>query len=314
MTGRAATNPSRGIALKVGSTFVFTVMLVCVKAVADRIPPGEIVFSRSFFALVPIVAMLVWQGQLTESLWTKRPWLHVSRGAVGLIAMALNFSALAFLPLPEAMTIGYAAPLIIVALAALILHERVRLFRWTAVVIGFGGIVVILWPRFTLLSAGIVQDVALFGALLALLSAIFSAFAAIFVRSLTQTESIGTIVLYFALSSSLLSLATLPLGWVVPDATDALLLVATGLLGGMGQIMMTAAYRNADAGTIAPFEYISILWGVSLGYLVFGEAPTSSVLVGGAIVVAAGIFIIYRERKLGLERARQRGAMTPPPG
>lgn len=314
MVGGAIVNPGRGIALKVGSTFVFTLMLVCVKLVADRIPPGEIVFARSFFALVPIVAMLVWQRQLPQALITHRPWVHVSRGAVGLLSMALNFSALAFLPLPEAMTIGYAAPLLIVALAALILRERVRLFRWTAVAIGFGGIVIILWPRLTLLSGGIAHDVALLGAMLAFCSAISSAFAAIFIRSMTQTESTGTIVFYFALSSSLLSLASAPFGWVKPDLTEALLLVAMGLLGGVGQIMMTSAYRNAAAGTIAPFEYVSILWGVSFGYVIFGEVPTWSVLVGGAIVVAAGIFIIHRERRLGLERAPQRGAMSPPPG
>jgi drug/metabolite transporter (DMT)-like permease len=225
----------------------------------------------------------------------------------------LNFSALAFLPLPEAMAIGYAAPLMIVVLAALILHERVRLFRWSAVAVGFTGIVIILWPRFTLLSGGLAQDTALFGAVLALSSAVCSAFAAIFIRSMTQTESTGTIVLYFALSSSAISLISLPFGWAVPNATDAALLVTMGLLGGVGQILMTSAYRNADAGTIASFEYLSMLWGVSFGYFLFGEIPTSSVIFGGAIVVAAGIFIIFRERRLGLERARQRSAMGPPP-
>jgi drug/metabolite transporter (DMT)-like permease len=305
-------NPGRGIALKIASTFVFTLMLVCVKAVADRIPPGEIVFARSFFALAPIVVVLLWQGQLVQALRTNRPWAHVNRGTVGLMSMGFNFSALAFLPLPEAMAIGYAAPLLIVVLAALILHERVRLFRWTAVAVGFVGILIILWPRFTLLGGGLVQDAALFGALLALASAVCSAFAAIFIRSMTQTESTGSIVLYFALSSSMLSLLTLPLGWVVPDLEEAAILVVMGLFGGVGQILMTSAYRSADAGTIASFEYLSMLWGVSFGYLLFGEIPSPSVLVGGAIVVAAGIFIIFRERRLGLERARQRSAMSPP--
>jgi drug/metabolite transporter (DMT)-like permease len=188
-------NPGRGIALKVASTFVFTLMLVCVKAVADTIPPGQIVFSRSFFALAPIVAVLLWQRQLRGSLETRKPWTHVSRGAVGLTSMALNFAALGYMPLPENMAIGYASPLIIVVLAALMLREPVRLFRWTAVCIGFAGILVILWPRFTLLSRGPVQDLALFGAILALISAFCSAFAGIFVRKLTRTESTGTIVL-----------------------------------------------------------------------------------------------------------------------
>ena len=310
-----APNPGRGIALKVASTFLFTLMLVCVKAVADRVPPGQIVFARSFFALVPIIAMLAWQGQFAVALRTKRPWVHASRGLVGVLSMGLNFAALGYLPLPEAMAIGYAAPLMIVVLAALLLGERVRLFRWTAVAVGFVGVVVILWPRFTILRSGGIGDAAMLGAALALASAFFSAFAAIYVRKLTRTESTGAIVFYFSLNASLLALAvSLPFGWVAPDLSTAGLLVLMGLLGGVGQIMMTTAYRDADAGTIASFEYVSMLWGVAFGYLLFREVPTGSVLSGGAIVVAAGIFIIFRERRLGLERARQRGAMSPPPG
>jgi drug/metabolite transporter (DMT)-like permease len=121
-------------------------------------------------------------------------------------------------------------------------------------------------------------------------------------------------VLYFALSSSALSLViSLPFGWVVPGVGDAALLVAIGLFGGVGQILMTSAYRHADAATVASFDYASMLWGVGLGYLLFGEVPTSSVLVGGSIVVGAGIFIIWRERRLGLARKRQRKAIPAAP-
>jgi len=307
-------NPGRGIALKIASTFVFTLMLVCVKTVADRVPPGEIVFARSFFALVPIVAMLAWQGQFPGALATARPFAHLSRGTVGVTSMALSFAALGFLPLPEAMTIGYASPLIVVVLAALILRERVRLFRWTAVAVGFLGIVVILWPRLTLVSGDALTDAALVGAVLALFSAFFSAFAGIFVRAMTKTESTGAIVFYFSLSSSVLALViSLPFGWVVPDGREAALLVLMGLLGGVGQILMTSAYRYADAATVASFEYVSILWGVGFGFVLFGEVPSWSVVAGGAIVVGSGIFIIFRERRLGLQRKRQRKATPPPP-
>jgi drug/metabolite transporter (DMT)-like permease len=307
-------NPGRGIALKIASTFFFTLMLVCVKAVADRIPPGETVFARSFFALVPIVVMLLWQGEFPRALKTSRPWVHASRGTVGVASMAMNFAALAFLPLPEVMMIGYASPLMIVALAALILGERVRLYRWSAVAVGLLGVLVILWPRLTLVRGGGLEDVAAIGAVLALASALCSAFAGIFVRSMVQTEATGTIVFYFSLSSAVMALiVSLPFGWVVPNATDASLLVLMGLLGGVGQILMTSAYRNADAGTVASFDYVSMLWGIGFGYLVFGEVLTSSVLLGGAIVVGAGIFIIFRERSLGLQRKRQRKALPPPP-
>lgn len=305
-------NPGRGIALKIVSTFVFTLMLVCVKAVADEIPAGEIVFARSFFALIPVLAMLVWQGQFIESTRTKRPLLHISRGALGIGSMALGFLALGFLPLPEQMTIGYAAPLMVVALSAIVLRETVRIYRWSATAIGFIGILVILWPRLTLIEKGM-DDAALFGAGAALTAAFFSAFASITVRTMTRTESTGAIVLYLALIGSLFSLLSLPFGWVVPGWPEAPLLVAVGLLGGIGQILMTTAYRHAGAATIASFEYVSMLWGLAFGYLFFNDVPSAGVIAGGAIVVAAGIFIIFRERRLGLERQQERSATQPTP-
>jgi drug/metabolite transporter (DMT)-like permease len=149
------------------------------------------------------------------------------------------------------------------------------------------------------------------GASFALVGAFFSAFASIFVRSMTQTEGTGSIVIYFSLSGSILALATLPFGWEVPSLHDALLLVAVGLLGGIGQILMTSAYRHADAATVASFDYVSMLWGISFGDLVFAEIPSVSVIAGGAIVIAAGIFIIFRERRLGIERERERRATRP---
>jgi drug/metabolite transporter (DMT)-like permease len=306
-------HPGRGIALKVASTFVFTLMLVCVKAVADSIPPGEIVFARSFFALIPIAGMLVWQGQVVSALKTEKPWRHVGRGAVGLLAMAAGFIALRYLPLPEQMAIGYASPIIVVALAAITLGETVRVYRWSAVAAGFVGILVILWPRFTVFVGGDAQSEAFLGTMIALFGAFCGASAAILIRSMTRTEATATIVLYFALSSSVLSLVSLPFGWAMPLPGEAALLVAVGLLGGVGQILMTAAYRYADAATIASFDYVSMLWGVAFGYLLFAEAPSASVALGGSIVVGAGIFIIWRERRLGLARKRQRKAIPAAP-
>lgn len=297
-------NPGRGIALKIASTFVFTLMLVCVKATASRIPPGEIVFCRSLFAILPIFAMLAWQGEFFRAVSTQRPWLHVRRGAIGIVSMACGFAALGFLPLPESMMISYAAPLMVVALSALILGETVRVYRWTATAVGFLGIAIILWPRLSMFGANEVDRYALAGIAFALAAAFCSAFAAIFVRSMTRTETVGSIVLYFALSGAVFSLASLPFGWVVPTVADAALLVAVGLFGGIGQILMTTAYRYAGAATIASFEYVSMIWGLMFGYLFFDEIPTTGIVIGGAVVVASGIFIIYRERRLGMERQR----------
>jgi drug/metabolite transporter (DMT)-like permease len=311
-------NPGRGIALKIASTFVFTVMQAGVKLLVDRVPAGEIIFARSFFELLPVIAVLIWQGQFLVSLSTRKPWAHASRSIVGTVGMSLGFLALAYLPLLEAMTIGYAAPLIVVALSALILAEPVGIYRWSATCIGFIGILVILWPRLSLVGGGgsaaaIAENLALFGVALALAGALTTAFVQIFIRTMTRTESVGSIVIYYSLTGSVLALSTLPFGWSVPTLGDALLLLAVGLLGGIGQMLMTSSYRAANPATVASFEYSSILWGIGLGYLVFDEVPNVGVILGGAIVIAAGVFIVFRERKLGLERKREREAarITP---
>lgn len=135
--------------------------------------------------------------------------------------------------------------------------------------------------------------------------------AQIFVRKLVQQERTSAIVFWFSITSTVLSLLTLPFGWVMPDTQTFAVLIAIGLLGGVGQILLTAAYRYADASLVAPFEYASMLLALLIGWFIFDEAPTLVMLIGAALVISAGILIIWREHKLGLERSRQRKAMTP---
>jgi drug/metabolite transporter (DMT)-like permease len=197
----------------------------------------------------------------------------------------------------------------VVVLAALILRERVRVYRWSAVVVGLVGVVVILWPHLTggqlaaMVSGEGDVPLAAEAAMFAFLGAVFSAGAMIQVRRLVDTETTASIVFYFSVLAGLAGLATLPLGWVVPDLVSAVLLVCVGLLGGIGQIFLTACYRYADASLVASFEYSSMLWAVTIGYFAFGDLPTSYTLVGGVIVVGAGIYVILRERKLGVIHA-----------
>jgi drug/metabolite transporter (DMT)-like permease len=167
----------------------------------------------------------------------------------------------------------------------------------------------VLSPR---LSVGAdLTDAQALGALLVLGGAVFAALAQVFVRKLVQTESTSAIVFWFSLTATALSLITLPFGWVVPGPGDLVLLITAGLLGGVGQVLLTSSYRNTDASVIAPFEYVSILFALAIGYWAFGEVPTATMLGGAALVVAAGVMIIWRERQLGLERSKQRKAMTP---
>lgn len=299
----ASRNALVGIGLKVASALCFSVMLALVKLTSEAIPVGEVVFARNFFGILPVIAIVWAQGRLATALRTAHPWGHAKRAFAGVIAMSCWFFALRTLPLPEATAIVFAAPLILVVLAVLLLKERVRIYRWSAVIVGLVGVVVILIPQMRAAEAG--DDLALFGALMALVAAVFMALASVFVRQLTGTEPTMTIVLYFFIAASVLSLLTLPFGWVVPSPRDAAILVTIGVLGGFGQILLTQAYRYAEASVIAPFEYTSMIWAVAIGWFVFAEVPLTTTLAGSAVLIASGLFVIYRERQLGLKRADQ---------
>jgi drug/metabolite transporter (DMT)-like permease len=303
--------PVFGILLKLASTLVFTAMIACVKSAAVTVPVGEVMFARSFLGLVPVLTYLAFRGELHQAFKTQRLGGHVLRSSVGVTSMALWFTCLALIPLPEALAIGYASPLITVVFAALFLGETVRIYRWSAVGIGFIGILIILGPRLspeTLSGAGSAETI---GALTALASAFTAAGAMVLIRRLITTESTPSIVVYFSLIASGFALLTLPWGWVMPNAWEAGMLILSGLLGGIGQILMTESYRHADASTIATFDYSGMIWGLLAGYLLFGETADPVVLAGMAIVIAAGLFIIWRERHIGLARPKQ-GKLQPP--
>ena len=258
-----------------------------------------------------ILGWLAWQHDLRYGLHTRYPLGHLWRGLVGTSAMGLGFTALGLLPLPEATALGYAAPLLTVIFAAMFLGEQVRAFRLTAVAFGLVGVLVVLWPNLSVRGVDEANPALAVGAMAALLGAVFAALAQVFVRKLIHSEKTATIVFYFSLTASILSLVTLPFGWVVPTLREAVLLVGAGLLGGVGQILLTESYRHAETGVIAPFEYVSMLLALVLGYTLFGEAPTGPMLVGAALIVAAGLYIIWRERQLGIRRAGARKVMTP---
>ena len=302
--------PLRGIALKLASVLVFIVMSSMIKATAQHVPAGQAVFFRSAFAIPVIVAWLAMRRELSSGFKAVAPLGHVWRGLMGTVAMGLGFAGLAYLPLPEVTAIGYAAPLLTVIFAAMFLGEEVRVFRIASVALGLAGVLVVLSPRLTVLDGASGHAEAL-GAMLVLGGAIFAALAQVFVRKLVLTERTAAIVFYFSLTATTLSLVTIPFGWVIPTPTEAALLVTSGLLGGVGQILLTSSYREADASLVAPFDYASMLFALAIGYFVFAEVPTWTMLGGAALVVTAGCLIIWRERKLGLERAKGRKAMTP---
>jgi drug/metabolite transporter (DMT)-like permease len=307
-TGDLRTSVLTGIALKVAAVLLFTVMAALVKASAATVPAGQAVFFRSAFAIPVILGWLALRRELGTGLRVSRVSGHVWRGVIGVTAMGCGFAALGLLPLPEVTAIGYAAPLFTVVLAALLLGERLRAFRLIAVGVGLAGVLIVMWPR---LSLDTLDRVALLGAGLALVSAALRALAQIHIRRLVATEQTAAIVFYFSLTATVLSLATAPFGWVLPDPTVLAMLVATGLIGGVGQILLTSAYRHAQAAALAPFDYASLIFAIAFGVMFFDEVPTVAVLMGSGIVTVAGLAIIWRERQLGLQRGRARATLTP---
>lgn len=304
-------NPLLGIGLKVASVCAFMAMATSIK-LAGQLPPGQIVFFRSFFAIVPIAVYLLFTRQFVDALRTDRPLSHVIRGIVGVCAMGLGFYGLTRLPLPDAIAISYARPMITVVLGALILGEVVRRYRWGAVIVGLVGVMIISWPNLQLLRGGGDSAQAL-GAVATFVSACLAGLAFVLVRRLIDTEKTTTIVLYFSITASLLGLLSIPFGWSALTLAQATALIIAGFCGGLGQILLTQSYRFAETSTIAPFEYTSMILSIVIGIILFAEFPTIYTLIGSAIVVASGIFIIYREHRLGLARGKAR-PVTPPHG
>lgn len=303
--------PLKGIALKTCAVLLFVVMAALIKATANHVPPGEAVFFRAFFAIPVIVIWLALRGDLRTGLRVVSPMGHFWRGLVGTTAMGLGFAGLGLLPFPEVTALGYAAPLLVVVFAAMFLDERVGVFRLGAVALGLAGVLIVLAPRLTTLSGPTMQTTEAVGAVVVLLGATCAALAQVFIRKLVRTEQTSAIVFYFSLTATGLSLLSLPFGWALPAPQEAGLLVLAGLLGGTGQIFLTSAYRFADASVIAPFDYASMLFALAISYAIFDEAPTRPMLLGAALIIAAGIVIILREHQLGLRRGRARQARTP---
>ncbi|MFT6945215.1 MAG: drug/metabolite transporter (DMT)-like permease [Yoonia sp.] len=298
--------PLRGIVFKVMSVCMFMGMASLIKAASTDVPPGQAVFFRSFFALPIILGWLAIRHELRNGWKTKNPLGHFWRGLVGTSAMGLGFTGLGLLPLPEVTAIGYAAPLLVVVFAAMFLNEDVRAFRLSAVALGMVGVLIVLSPR---LSVGAsLNSSETLGAVVVLMGAVLAALAQVFVRKLVATESTAAIVFWFTITSSIMALFTLPWGWVMPSWQVALMLIMAGFLGGIGQIFLTSSYRFADASLVAPFDYTSMILALLIGYFIFDEVPTGTMMVGAGIVILAGVLIISRESRLGLERSQQRKA------
>lgn len=301
--------PGLAITLKLSAIFLFSMMSALIKASSAEVPPGEAVFFRSFFAIPVILVWIASRGELRSGLVAQKPMVHVWRGIIGTSAMGLTFAGLGLLPLPEVTAIGYATPMMTLILAAIMLGERIRLIRISAVVIGLVGVLIMLWPR--LGGGGGMQDAASLGALLILGATMLRALVQIHIRKMVETERTSAIVFYFSSTAAGLALLTLPFGWVVPSWHTLTLLVLAGLVGGTAQILVTSSYRFGPASMLAPYEYAAMLFAILIGYVWFGEVPTLIMLLGAALVIAGNVLVIWREHQLGLERGKARAVSDP---
>ena len=255
----------------------------------------ELGFYRFAFGLIPLL-LWIWRSG-NKGVWrTQRPVAHVSRAALGLTTMMLTFSALAYLPLAEATTIAFAAPLFAVILSATVLKEPVGHHRWSAVAVGFVGVIVVMQPHG--------QSFPAIGLALAVTAALGVGAVTITLRQIGRTEGTQTIVLWFTLLSLLALGALMPFYARAHDAHGWAILVALGLFGGMGQLLMTASLRYAPVSAVVPFDYVQLLWAVLLGWFFFADRPAATTGLGAAIIVASGLYTVYREHRLGREKAK----------
>lgn len=287
-----ADRPGFGIALRILSGFLMAGMYVCVKAVSDTVPVGEIVFFRSFFAIIPLVVFLWLRNEFPGGLATKRPVDHFLRASFGALALFTSFAAIARLNVAEAILIAQLSPILMAIGAVVFLSERLTPWRVGGLVLGLAGVIALVWPE---LGGSEGERGRLIGVVIGVVSAALSALALLMVRSLNRTESPGAIALYFVLASMLGALLTLPWGWVMPDNRTLLMLVGAGLFGGIAHIAMTLAFRYAEASRLAPFEYVGLLWPLAADLLIF-RLPLATGFLFAALLVLTGAAFAAVER------------------
>ncbi len=276
-----------GIGLRVLAVMALAAVSAGVKWLDGAgMPLSQVIFSRNLFAFIPILIMVrttVGFGALK----TRRPLRHLTRSAVGLAAMVCTFTSLKTLPLVASATLGFTAPLFMTLLTLLVLREPVAWQRWLAVLVGFAGVVVAMHPGAVRPTVGVAFGLA---------AALFTAGAMISIRGMPKSESGPTIAFYFTLAGTVASLLGLPFGWIKPDATTVMVMVATGLAGGIAQLLLTTAVRLAPLPVLAPFDYTQLVWSSAFGFVLWGERPDVWLLVGAAIVAGSGAYILWRER------------------
>lgn len=283
------TRPLYAISLRLASVALFSVMFTSVKLASER---GahllETLFYRQFFALIVVTAILV-AGPGLASVRTERPGAHVLRTAIGTFGMVLFFASVMLLPLAEATTVGFTVPIFAAILSAIILREPTGIHRWSAIALGFAGVLIVMQP-------GGHANVPVMGFAIGIAAALNAAFVNIMIRQLARTESALTIVFWFsALSTPILAIGLFLFGRVHDPVTWGLL-AATGVCGGLAQVLMTSSLRWAPVSLVLPMDYSSLIWSTLFGWILWNVLPGPTTWIGAMLIVASSLYIAWRER------------------
>jgi drug/metabolite transporter (DMT)-like permease len=292
-----AHRPLLALLIRLGAIAALATMSALIKLAAERgIHLLEIMFWRQFIT-IPIALGWVLATSGIATLATRRPGTHFLRGLYGTIGMVLNFGAVILLPLAEATTINFTVPIWAVLLSIVLLKEKVGAWRWSAVALGFVGILVIARPG--------ADHFPLYGALVALGGAFMIALISIQIADLNRTDKPLTIVFYFALFSAPLTALSLPFVATGHDPAGWLLLLGIGLAGALGQLLLTAALRFGTVASVIVMDYSGLFWATLYGWLLFETLPPPSTWLGAPLIVAAGLIIAWREHKLARRNVRE---------
>ena len=266
------------------SVCAFSIMDIIVKW-SEAYPLGQVLFFRGFFGVI-LYFIIMPRDRIKDFYLTKRPGLHFLRCMSGLIALVAIFIALRNLPLATVVSISFAAPIFTTIFSIFLLSEKVGMFRWIAVLVGFIGIIIITEPGFSSFNIYFIYPI---------IFCLGLSYVAIAIRQLSTTEPVWLISLYFSIAITLSSLVTLPYGWVIPNFGDLILLMLIGVFGGVANLWLGQSYKLAEVSLVSPLKYLALVFAIAFGYFIWGEIPSFKTLLGAALVIISSIIIFRRE-------------------
>ncbi len=269
------------------SVCAFSIMDVIVKW-SDDYPVGQVLFFRGFFGIIPLL-FLIPKDRYFDFYKTARPILHFKRCLAGLIALISIFIALRNLPLATVVSISFAAPIFTTIFSIFLLNEKVGLYRWLAVIVGFIGIVIISEPGLSSLNLYYIYPV---------IFCLGLSYVAIAIRKLSSTEPVWLISFFFSFSIMILSFFSFYQKWIMPDFLDLFLLSMIGILGGFANLWLSQSYKLSEVSLVTPLKYLALVFAIIFGYFIWDEVPTSKTLIGATLVILSSIIIFKRENTL----------------